>query len=198
MKNILSVLFVLVFITHIFLLRTCFLDGFKAGKLNERGYLLNVLLNAPLPPVATNLTINSPLIFHHQRKAGGTSLRTVLIRTALEAGLPVWEPCYNGSCDSYTWGSAHAAVYAGHFPWGVRRELSRFGWYDSGTHSWRTPEQLASCVTLFREPVARLESAYYYRFVQVKWIEVPTLSRGNRSHTTFHRSTACLIPNMRA
>ena len=79
--------------------------------------LTDALVAAPLPPVVASLSLDAPLIFHHQRKAGGTSLRSVLMKAAQDAGLSAIGACYGLNCDSYSWGGTRAAVYVGHYAW---------------------------------------------------------------------------------
>lgn len=137
---------------------------YKAGL--DLSETVRAFVEAPLPAVARHLSPGSPLIFHHQRKTGGSSLRIALKAAAAAANLTTFVTCYAGvSCDSYTFGNASAALYAGHLGWGERRNLARTGSLDVRTARWSTPQQRASCLTLFREPIARLESCYYYRFV---------------------------------
>ena len=108
-------------------------------------------------------------MFFHQRKAGGGSVRYALVAEAQRLKLPYYVPCFKKlHCDTYNAGDAAAAIYAGHFPWGVQAELTRRATYDAEARAWRSPRDGASCLTLFREPLPRLESCYYFRFVTVR------------------------------
>ena len=49
----------------------------------------------------------------------------------------------------------------------MQRELSRHVRREAGTASWRDPAADASCITVFRAPLARLESCFYWRYVEV-------------------------------
>ena len=73
------------------------------------------------PPV-TEVTGATPMVFFHQRKAGGSSIRAVLHRLCTDANLHCFIICYDGiPCDTYSLPVASgspSAVYAGHIPWG--------------------------------------------------------------------------------
>jgi hypothetical protein len=112
--------------------------------------------------IITDISAQNPFIFFHQRKAGGSSLRTTLQDAGLELKIPYFIPCADDvSCDTYTFpfnriGST--ALFAGHFRWGVQSDLARGGIEHkySRTHF--------SCVTNYRHPIDRIESCIYYRF----------------------------------
>ena len=113
-----------------------------------------------LPLIQPFLSIGRPIIFFHQRKCGGSSVRLLLRRAAKTLNISSFIPCHDGiSCDTYTMGSHKAVVYAGHFPWGVQKEFQR---HASGIAPNKTH---FSCITMFRDPIARIISCYYYRFV---------------------------------
>ena len=72
------------------------------------------------PPV-TEVTGATPMVFFHQRKAGGSSIRAVLHGLCTDANLHCFIICYDGiNCDTYTLPTkgSPSAVYAGHIPWG--------------------------------------------------------------------------------
>ncbi|PSC73525.1 sulfotransferase family [Micractinium conductrix] len=135
--------------------------------------LVESFVTAPTPARNTNVSLDAPLIFFHQRKTAGTSMRRAIRRIALGSRQPFYIPCNQGvHCDTYHIGNASAkAFYAGHFYWGELRELSRRAKFlPPGAH-WDDPRHRASCFTIFREPLARMESCYYYRFIQERGIK---------------------------
>jgi hypothetical protein len=72
------------------------------------------------PPV-TEVTGATPMVFFHQRKAGGSSIRAVLHGLCTDAKLHCFIICYGGvDCDTYSLpaSGSRSAVYAGHIPWG--------------------------------------------------------------------------------
>ena len=130
--------------------------------------LVEAFLASPLPPRNLNLSEDAPLFFFHQRKTAGSSMRKAIVEAAKAANLSYFVSCHNGvPCDLYHVGTNFSAIYAGHFVWGEQRELSRRSVFDPATGTWHNPRHNASCLTMFRDPVSRLESCYYYRFVQV-------------------------------
>jgi hypothetical protein len=144
--------------------------------------LVATFLASPLPPRNLNISVENPLLFVHQRKAGGSSVRVALVAAAAQARLPSYVPCHGGvKCTTFDIPvNAAAAIYAGHFPWihaarqlMQQRQLGRSG--STPPSSGATPDtiqrqslhQPASCLTLFRDPMARLESCFYYRAARV-------------------------------
>ncbi|PSC70625.1 galactosylceramide sulfotransferase [Micractinium conductrix] len=126
--------------------------------------LVEAFLAAPLPPRNLAISEEAPLFFFHQRKTGGTSLRAAMAATAVARNLSEFVPCFTfPNCEVYHI-ETPAAVYAAHFPWGEQRILARHSRFVEGR--WHNPRLRASCLTMFREPMARLESCYYYRFIQ--------------------------------
>lgn len=133
--------------------------------------LVAQFLAAPAPAVNSNISADLPLFFFHQRKTAGSAARTALVAAAETHGLPYFVPCFgNVSCDTYHIGTAVAALYAGHIPWAERKELARRAAYQPANGTWVNPSDRASCLTVFRAPVARMESCYYYRFIQERGI----------------------------
>ena len=61
-------------------------------------------------------------------------------------------------------GPHRAAVYGGHFPYTDTKNLLRHVPLDPALQYKQTHN--FSCITIFRDPVDRVESCYYYRFVQ--------------------------------
>ena len=130
--------------------------------------LVDAFLASPLPPRNLNLSEDAPLFFFHQRKTAGSSMRKAIVEAAKAANMSYFVSCHDGvPCDLYHVGTNFSAIYAGHFVWGEQRELSRRSVFDPATGTWHNPRHNASCLTMFRDPVSRLESCYYYRFVQV-------------------------------
>ena len=99
-----------------------------------------------------------PFVFLHQRKTGGTTLRKGLHRRAQQLGVHSWLPCFDDvPCQSYAAPEALANVslLGGHLAWpNVAARLP--GGFD--------------CFTVFREPVARVESCWNFRFVQLSGV----------------------------
>ncbi|KAL4423827.1 hypothetical protein ABPG75_001128 [Micractinium tetrahymenae] len=134
--------------------------------------MVEAFLATPLPPRNLNLSEDAPLFFFHQRKTAGSSMRQAIVQAAKAANLSYFVSCHDGvPCDLYHIGTNFSAIYAGHFYWGEQRELSRQSSFDPATGTWHNPRHSASCLTVFRDPVARLESCYYYRFVQERRIK---------------------------
>ncbi|CAE7947473.1 unnamed protein product, partial [Symbiodinium sp. KB8] len=104
------------------------------------------------PPARNDkISKKKPLLFMHQAKSGGTSLREVLYQTSRHHGLSAFIPCNGGvHCQKFDINGETAAVYGGHFCW----KATTNNLYRHGVRQF-------SCVTIFREPVAR----YYYRLV---------------------------------
>lgn len=129
---------------------------------------VDALLASPLPPRNTNISLEAPLVYHHQRKAAGSSYRQAVVQGARGAGLPLFAACRGGvRCETFSLaGAPPSAVYAGHFPWAELRHLERAapGWDAGRRAGWRrSPRMGASCLTNFRDPLARLESCFYYK-----------------------------------
>lgn len=129
---------------------------------------VDALLASPLPRRNTNISLEAPLVYIHQRKAAGSSFRQAVVEGARGAGLPLYAACRGGvRCETFTLaGAPPSAVYAGHFPWSELRHLARPapGWDAGRRAGWRRSPRLgASCLTNFRDPLARLESCFYYK-----------------------------------
>lgn len=119
--------------------------------------------------VQPTVSPSHPFIFFHQRKAGGSSLRTTLHKAARALKLKSLIPCFDGvSClmttFNYLSGLSYqqkpfptvenTALFAGHFEWGEQHLLARWG-----DHS---PQIQFSCMTNYREPVSRVVSCLYF------------------------------------
>ncbi|CAE7229804.1 unnamed protein product [Symbiodinium natans] len=129
-------------------------------KLDPRlaGVKINRLIDGFLSaqPVAVNSDISQkrPLVFMHQAKSGGTSLRQSLHQAAHNLGLKTYIPCHDVDCQEYNTVGHKAAIYGGHFCWtSLAKDFAARGVNDF------------SCVTIFRDPVPRVLSCYSYRLV---------------------------------
>jgi hypothetical protein len=99
-----------------------------------------------------------PLIFFHQRKAGGDSLRRSMSNAAKRKGFSAFFPCYNDvPCDMFENipDDRPYAMYGSHFTWGEQAKLEIFGQNRRNNYT---------CVTNFRDPISRVISCLYYRF----------------------------------
>lgn len=120
----------------------------------------------PLPPRFCTPTEEHPFVFFHLAKTGGTSLKHALYAATSRLKLNSSIECLTASCragrlDKRDW--SHLVI-AGHMSWGhVFSELPfnkrKFG---NGT--------TISCVTIFREPLERLRSCYYFHR---QWHQMP-------------------------
>jgi hypothetical protein len=92
-------------------------------------------------PVIKLPTPETPVVFFHPRKSGGSSLRTLLYNRAVEAGVPKQQiviPCVGKPkrpCDAYDLNSAYTttqqyALVGGHFFWGAQERLVPFRGLD--------------------------------------------------------------------
>mmetsp|Transcript_33757 Transcript_33757/g.63112 ORF Transcript_33757/g.63112 Transcript_33757/m.63112 type:complete len:382 (+) Transcript_33757:58-1203(+) len=107
------------------------------------------------PAYNKRVSKSKPLIFMHQAKSGGTSLRETLYKSSRYHGLSAFIPCNGGvRCQKFDIDGETAAVYGGHFCW--KATMNKL-------ESRRVSQ--VSCVTIFREPVSRILSCYYYRMV---------------------------------
>ena len=93
---------------------------------------------------------NHPLIFFHQRKAGGTSIRDILYQVSKRNQLSHYVVCYSDTknCDVFELPVKQLySVYGGHFQWNSLRNLNRFRPTNGSDFNF-------SCITNFREPVS--------------------------------------------
>ncbi|CAK0866844.1 unnamed protein product [Prorocentrum cordatum] len=124
-------------------------------------------LQAPLPPRVDHVSVERPLVFIHQRKAGGTSLRGIMAGAAKTLSLPCHIKCHNAACDSYSYGSSRVAMYGGHVAWlEASRHFALSGKNDANG-MWTEGVKQLSCITNFREAVSRIQSCYDYRFLKL-------------------------------
>lgn len=141
------------------------------SKLHAASRAIKSQLDAPtllavghLPWVNSNISKDNPVILFHQRKSGGTSLRATLATAALNLNLTYYIPCYRGiPCDVYSFHDNESAIYAGHFSVSEVKHMLRHvpmdpEFSDKQRHNF-------TCITNFREPVSRVESCFYYRFM---------------------------------
>ena len=93
---------------------------------------------------------NHPLIFFHQRKAGGTSIRDSLYKVSKHNKLSNYIVCFSKhvhDCDMYELPVTQLySIYGGHFHWNSLRYLNRFHLSNGSDFNF-------SCITNFREPV---------------------------------------------
>lgn len=98
----------------------------------------------------------APFIFFHQRKAGGTSVRTALNVTASKMNVSGHISCYDVSCNDYHIPTNKVStIYAGHFQWNEHTSIN---------HASKGSISKFSCMTNLREPVSRIISCLYFRF----------------------------------
>jgi hypothetical protein len=166
----------------------------QALPVKEAVFDLRTFLEAPLPRV-TGASSRSPLVFFHQGKTGGSWVRLALQQASERLKLRYYMPCNSKGvpCATYSMRAGFdgppptPAVIAGHFPWDDLRILSIGGALVNKGQKWEAPKHIRelSCFTVFRDPVARLESCYYHRFVKVLQI-----ADASRRHTCLSSLTA--------
>lgn len=129
-----------------------------------------------------NPSVQSPFVFFHQRKSGGSSLRSIVFDHAKEGKFsPRWIPCMEPrNCVPYSLPPLQKqAVYASHFNYGtllhvmrekMRAEVTEQFNLSKGTsiniHSLDDKEEFGSCLTNIRSTVSRVVSCWNYRMVQ--------------------------------
>mmetsp|Transcript_17267 Transcript_17267/g.25800 ORF Transcript_17267/g.25800 Transcript_17267/m.25800 type:complete len:326 (-) Transcript_17267:230-1207(-) len=133
------------------------ISDYEFEKIDDVIQSFNSYPNEDMWSTVPEVSESHPLIFFHQRKSGGTSIRGSLIKAAEKANISYYIPCYAGvSCDTYSIPTKTPfPIYAGHFSWDVHSTLERLR--QNGRHQF-------SCVTNFREPVSRLTSCLFFRF----------------------------------
>lgn len=98
----------------------------------------------------------APFIFFHQRKAGGTSIRSTLHQAALSMNVSDYIPCFTGKCFDYHIPTNQSfAIYGGHFQWSEGANIN---------HASSSSVSKFSCMTNLREPISRIVSCIYFRF----------------------------------
>ena len=157
--------------------------GLDLFRSHERAVLEDIVARYMAVPAeslytpATNISIETPYIFFHQRKAAGSTLRTELKEAAIKLKLPYYIACHSGvPCDLYTLPhDRRYAIYAMHIEWGSHRVLAtnnhtvqhmitnqETGEVDH--HSKHFSD--FSCLSNFRDPVSRVISCLYFRFLE--------------------------------
>jgi hypothetical protein len=117
-----------------------------------------------VPWLNSDISERNPVIFFHQRKAGGSSIRSLLANAAKRMNLTHFIPCVSPvPCDTYTFGGKRCAIYAGHFSISEVRHILRHVSMDN-EFSGKQRHNF-TCITNFRDPISRVESCFYYRFV---------------------------------
>ena len=121
-------------------------------------------LKSPLPYRNLNISVSNPVILFHQRKAGGSSLRNVLFKASKHLNLSHFIPCHGSvPCDTYTFKGSRNAIYAGHFPIQEAKHLLRHVPMDDDFSFIQ--KHNFTCLSNFRDPVDRVESCFYFRFL---------------------------------
>ena len=133
-----------------------------------------------LPPVQNEEpSRSSPFIFLHIEKTGGTTLRELITDAAEKRGLTSLVPCHGGiHCtvlnihDLFHYGQQdllqEVAVVAGHFFWGVWRQLPHWAIASITSPSSPDNEAVPHLLVMGRHPVDRAISYYYQRCYQVE------------------------------
>lgn len=131
-----------------------------------------VILQTAFPPSCDRkLSSESPLFYFHQRKTAGSSLKAAMFQAAQAANLTTYEGM------QVLWKTTGPAVLAGHLRWDEMHWLHTdttaskapvwTSTLDAATGIWSNTTANASCLTLFRDPVARIESCWNFQYVQV-------------------------------
>jgi len=109
-----------------------------------------------------------PFIFFHQRKAGGSSVRAMLEKAANQNKLNFWIPCHGGvSCEDteIPLTLPQKSIYAGHIEWSsFTKHMARL---TNSRATLNPTQQQFECLTIFREPVSRVQSCWNFRFLKV-------------------------------
>ena len=130
----------------------------KGEGSNQTDYVAAMIQNflqKPLPPKNEAVSETRPLVFMHQHRAGGTTLRKLLYNTSLSLKMKPHIQCSGGvDCRAFKNQVTDASVYGGQFCW---REMMT-----------SLSGKQVSCLTNFREPVARITSCYMQRLVEKK------------------------------
>ena len=124
-----------------------------ADKEDYVAAMVQSFLEKPLPKKNDAVSETRPLVFLHQHRAGGTTLRKLLYNETMHLKMKPHIQCAGGvDCRAFKNNVKDAAVYGGQFCW---RELMT-----------SLSGKQVSCLTNFREPMARITSCYAQRLVQ--------------------------------
>ncbi|CAB9510292.1 expressed unknown protein [Seminavis robusta] len=129
-------------------------------------------------------SVERPFIFFHQRKCGGTTLRTQLYAAAKNISAESFIPCFSAhgretlDCETYyTPQISNPAllpngkvpiVYGGHFYYPSFQRTIYLFHNDPHNVALVQPPPTAdfTCLTIFREPTARIQSCWNFRMVE--------------------------------
>ena len=115
--------------------------------------MIENFLQKPLPTKNEAVSEHRPLVFMHQHRAGGTTLRKLLYNETTNLKMKPHIQCSGGvDCRAFKNNVKDAAVYGGQFCW--REMMTSLAGKE------------VSCLTNFREPVARITSCYMQRLVE--------------------------------
>lgn len=109
-----------------------------------------------------------PFVFFHQRKSGGSTLRFSMNNASNELNLTRFIPVYNRVKSGVfkVPSKPRYSVYGGHFSW--TSNIENIGGGHNVLESTNSCNRdNFSCLTNFREPIDRLESCIYERFIDV-------------------------------
>ncbi|CAE7237392.1 Slc4a1, partial [Symbiodinium necroappetens] len=80
--------------------------------------MINKFLEMPLPKMNPQISETRPLVFMHQHRAGGTTMRKLLYNTSMSQKMKPHILCSGGvSCRAFKNNVTDAAVYGGEFCW---------------------------------------------------------------------------------
>ncbi|KAL1504455.1 hypothetical protein AB1Y20_010863 [Prymnesium parvum] len=115
-----------------------------------------------LPPLLDLPSAQHPFVFHHLRKAGGTTIRRALYDVSRQLQLSAHIPCHTVACTVYSPpprdSSPRFAILGGHYH---RPTLQRWLGEDGSGASRR-----AGCLVMLRSTVDRVRSCWNFRYVQ--------------------------------
>ena len=133
--------------------------------------------NSDFPEYPDNPSEKNPFMFFHQRKAGGTTIRRALTMATNELNITLtFIPCKTLGVECQTYYTPSSTdfkgriVYGGHLfynPFIKTLSLHHSSANDDvGGNLMSPPEPKFTCLTIFREPISRMQSCWNYRFVQ--------------------------------
>lgn len=132
------------------------------ARAHEKKMKMFGLIGKPTP------TPSRPFVFFHQRKTGGSSIRKMLVESAKGYDLTFRVQCFGGvHCNSYDvpLNLGLSAVYGGHlyFPSAVKA-IHQQTVRSASFRPVQEDDYGFDCLTIFREPVSRVQSCWNYRF----------------------------------